>query len=663
MKLQILDFQEKKELKEKEEREKHAELERQQREMIQNFEIQKGIYVEKLRGKVWGENITASIRSPRNDSGGFNTIIGFEGPVKIERLREWTNRPELRFAEGKSDISGELAIVHDKNKEMSLHLNVNSSLKGVEVDLPEPFAKTKEGETAFSAQIDFLNNSERYEFLYGNELRVLMLSDEYFSISSIIELGDLDRRPAKELLAATGKFDIRGRVSKFDLDQWNAVLENYLKYSMEMQGESEGLEPTPASLNVEIGEFYLGSFAIESLKVQGERKWPFWELNIDSEMMAGLVKVPEEDAPIEMDLDYLRIAAKEENVTTQNAVAEAGEDNDEEERESVLADLDLERAIALNFSAKEFYLGEENYGSWTFNVVPVEKGISITDIRANVKGMQIGEASSGASFLWLKDGGRQSSQFVGTIHADNLADVFKAWDQEVLLESESARIDIDAQWNAAPDQVTLKTVKGLVILDVNKGSFNRGAGSDENAFLRLLALFNFDTLLRRLRLDFDDLASQGFSYDKIYGSLNFEDGNIFLTEPMIVESSSSVVQVAGMINVVDEKLDTEMVITLPFASNLAVATAVVAGLPTAVGIYLMGKLFKSQVDKASSINMQVVGDWVDPKIKISKIFDIDAAARKGRELEQKAKNRVNPEFHNDPIIENEVEQRLHPVQE
>ncbi|VUD59909.1 hypothetical protein TDB9533_02798 [Thalassocella blandensis] len=626
---------------------------------LMHYTTDKGVYAEKIRGRVWGEKINATIESPRNSSGGFNTVIGFKGPVEIAKLRTWTKRPELMFAEGKSPVQGKLSIIHDENKQMSLRLDVASRLKGVEVDLPQPFAKGKDTELPFSAQIEFLQDSEQYEFLYGDELRVLLLSDEYFSISSIIELGEFDSRKASDMLAATGKFDIRGRISKFDLDQWNAVLENYLSFSAEMLGESEEFEPTPATLDVAIDQFFLGSFAIDQLHVKGERKWPYWDLNIDSTLMAGLVRVPEEDAPIEMMLKYLRIESDEEPEQSL-PVSEASE---EAEKESVLADLDLDRAVALQFSADEFYLGDENYGSWKFNVEPIEKGIAINDIQATVKGMRIGDNNAGASFLWLKDGGKQSSQFVGTIHSNNLADVFKAWGQEVLLESESARIDIDAQWNAAPDQVTLKMVKGLIILDVNKGSFNRGAGSDENAFLRLLALFNFDTILRRLRLDFADLAAQGFSYDKIYGSLNFEDGNIFLTDPMIVESSSSVVQVAGVINVIDEKLDTEMVITLPFASNLAVATAVVAGLPTAVGIYLMGKLFKSQVDKASSINMQVVGDWEDPKIKISKIFDIDAAARKGRELEQKAKNKVSPEFHNDPILENELNERLHPVQE
>lgn len=636
-----------------------------------HYETTKGIYAKQLKTQVWGETILSSITSPRNASGGFDTRINFQGPVAIEKLREWTKRPELKFAEGKSEVSGSLTISQGEGRQgekpqaqerqTNIALHVASNLQGVKINLPAPFAKNAESKQALSGNILFANNSERYEFLYGDDLRVMMLSDEYFSISSVIELGKMERRPAREVLTASGRFDIKGSISTFDLDQWNNTLDQYLQYSAEMLGEADDFEPTPAKLNVAIDKFFLGSFAIDELRITGERKWPYWELHIDSQLMAGLVRVSEEDAPIELDLDYIKIEADDEGEEIASEEESTGEQ--QSKRESVLADLDLSRAVPLKFSAKQFVLGEEDFGSWNFDLQPVEHGIAVNNIRAKVKNMRIGESGLGANFLWMKDGNKHSSQFIGTIRADDLADVFSAWGQEELLESQSARIDIDAQWPAAPDEVTLKTVKGLIILDVAQGSFNRGAGSDENALLRLLALFNFDTILRRLRLDFADLAAAGFSYDKVYGSLNFEDGNIYLTEPMIVESSSSVIQVAGTIDVVNEKLDTEMVITLPFASNLAVATAVVAGLPTAVGIYLMGKMFKNQVDKASSLNLQVRGKWEEPKIKISKIFDLDAANRKGRELEQKAKHKVSPEFHDEAILENELEQRFTPIED
>lgn len=628
---------------------------------VLHYKTDKGVYADKLSGSVWGERISASVASPRNAQGGFDTEIGFRGPLAIEKLTAWTNRPELRFAEGKAEVDGKLEILQQGDGESEVKLTVASSLAGVAIDLPAPFKKASDELADFSGTIRFAEDREAFEFLYGEELRVLMLSDEYFSISSVIELGRFDPRPASEILSATGRFDIRGQLSKLELELWSEVLDKYLAYSNEMLGASDDAEPTPTELDVLIDKFYLGSFEIDQLRVKGKRQWPNWLLQIDSELMAGLVTVSEEDTPIQLDLDYVKIESDEDEGT--ETPVEGISTVEAQTEESVLADLDLSRAVALKFSTKELYLGEENYGQWSFNLNPIEQGIAINNIRAKVKNMRVGEEGVGANFLWLKDGNKQSSQFVGTIRSDNLADVFNAWGQEELLQSESARIDIDAQWNAAPDEVTLKMVKGLVILDVQQGSFNRGAGSDENALLRLLALFNFDTIVRRLRLDFADLAAQGFSYDKIYGSLNFEDGTIYLTEPMIVESSSSVVQVAGAIDVVNEKLDTEMVVTLPFASNLAVATAVVAGLPTAVGIYLMGKMFKSQVDKASSINMQVTGKWEDPKIKISKIFDIDAATRKGKELEKKAKNKVSEDFHTDPILENELEQRLPPVED
>jgi len=426
---------------------------------------------------------------------------------------------------------------------------------------------------------------------------------------------------------------------------------HYLKQSRPAASSETASDTTPAKFDLSIDKFLLGTFEVDNLHVVGERRSPFWALNIDSKLMAGKVLVPEDDRPIALDLDYLRIAGQQGDrpppgndtlyydELAHSGGTSVGDVREVALRESVLADIDLTRALALDFSAQEFSLGEANYGSWNFKLRPIDGGVVIHSIRATVKGMQIGNEKNGAEFTWLKNENGQSSQFTGSIAAKNLADVFEAWGQEKLMVSESAAIDIDAQWPGAPDQVTIKTVKGLVSLDVLKGSFTRGAGSDENALLRLLALFNFDTIIRRLRLDFSDLAAQGFSYDKVHGNLDFENGTIFLSDPLIVESSSSYVQLAGTIDVIDEKLDSEMVVTLPVASNMAVATAVVVGLPAALGVYVMSKLFKKQVDRASSINIEVKGKWEDPKIKVKKIFDIDAANRRGKEIKEKNSSR------------------------
>lgn len=600
------------------------------------YQTEKGIYADKLTGNIWGRPFDAAISSVPGAEG-KNTVIDFSGRVGIEDMFEWTQRPELKFSKGETTVLGNI-IIPGEGSSMPLEVNVSSPLVGVELKLPKPFYKPAKVPIKFNSKLRFFDDGEEYQFTFDKQLRLTVFNSREHVTSAKFEVNNFDPEVEGSLrLADTGVFNVAGRLNYFDLDVWIAAKDEYFAYVDQLNPLAEGEdEEDPLLVNVDVllDKFVLGSLEIDGFKVKGDRQYPFWLLDVESQVMAGRIVVPEDERPIGLDLKYLRFEDPEVDDVAANKKSKKRKLKRGELEPSVLADIDLARAVDIDFSAEEFSLGEESYGAWQFKLRVIEGGVVVHDIHATTRGMQIGTEEQGAEFVWLQDESGHSSQFTGQVVAGNLADVFEAWGQEKLLESKSANIDIDAHWPGAPDQVTLKTVEGIIKLDIVKGSFNRGAGSDENALLRLLALFNFDTILRRLRLDFSDLASEGFSYDTIRGNLDFKNGKIYLTEPLIVESSSSYVQVVGTIDVVKEKLDTDMVVTLPLASSAAFATAIIVNLPAAIGLYVMSKLFKKQLDRVSSMNVGVKGKWEDPKVKVKKIFDMDAAQRRGEEIKE-----------------------------
>ena len=252
--------------------------------------------------------------------------------------------------------------------------------------------------------------------------------------------------------------------------------------------------------------------------------------------------------------------------------------------------------------------------------------------QGSARGVDVGADDDGAEFIWLQNQAGNQSFFSGNIRTKGGGDVLEAWEFDKILDAESMNIDALVSWAGAPDEISLENIKGQILFDMEHGNFIRGAQQGENPLLRLIALFNFDTIARRLRLDFSDLAKEGFAFDKVSADFEFSDGKIFLHNPVLVESSSSKMQLAGIVDVVNEQLDAQLVVTLPVAGDLTLATALVAGLPAAVGVYIVSKIFRKQVDRVSSINYQVNGDWIDPKIKFKKIFDDSAARKKADEL-------------------------------
>jgi uncharacterized protein YhdP len=158
--------------------------------------------------------------------------------------------------------------------------------------------------------------------------------------------------------------------------------------------------------------------------------------------------------------------------------------------------------------------------------------------------------------------------------------------------------------------------------------------------LRLMAILNFDSLARRLRLDFSDLYKSGLAYDEISGKASFVPGTMTFTEPLSVKTPSSRLQMAGKLDLENEKIDARLIATLPVVGSYTFFTALVTGLPAAAGIYVASKLFKKQVDQATSISYSIRGDWSEPKMSFNRLFESEEDLMKSADTTEKVvKNR------------------------
>lgn len=576
------------------------------------YSSDKGLHTKNLTGRFWGEKVKAIIESPLTAEGARETKIKFNGRVAVEKLRAWTGRAELFFVNGKAPVEGQLIIPANKSSEKKLDIHLQTQLKGIALDLPAPVGKIASSEKPFEVHIELYKEEQFFNFIYDQWIRMQVRRGGSEINSAQILFGDAELEPE------SGFFDIAGRIGSFDLQEWNTAREKYFEYLQKNKNEGGAL-PLRFDLHVEHSNF--GNFIVEDLQVAGLGTEGDWTLFLDSEFLRGNVIAYDNDRPLFMRLEHLRFPKQEAEEPASEEVAP--EDESEVQapiNSSLLAKLDLKKAIPIDFSSKEISFGKENYGAWSFHLRPTEDGVRFENIVADVRGMKIGSKEQPAEFVWSQHEGNNASSFSGQLGTGNLGKVLDAWGQEKLMESTSASMTLTAKWPGAPDEMQLQGVEGLIVLNITDGNFVRGAKAGENPLLRLIALFNFDTLARRLRLDFSDLAKEGFAFDRVHGELHFAEGNIDLKTPLVVDSTSSRMQLTGNVDMIEEKLDTDLIVTLPVASNLAVLTAFSAGLPAGVGVYLVSKLFKKQVDRVSSINYSVTGDWDDPKIRVRKVL-------------------------------------------
>ncbi|MBZ1530430.1 hypothetical protein J3323_11320, partial [Leuconostoc mesenteroides] len=143
----------------------------------------------------------------------------------------------------------------------------------------------------------------------------------------------------------------------------------------------------------------------------------------------------------------------------------------------------------------------------------------------DLKGLHI-DGSGG----WEWEPGSSSSWYKGRLDGKNLGDVLKAWGFAPTVTSRDFRMDVDGRWPGSPAWVSLNRYSGSLDAALRSGQFVEVEGSAQA--LRVFGLLNFNSIGRRLRLDFSDLFSKGLAYDRVKGLLVASEGVYVTREPI-----------------------------------------------------------------------------------------------------------------------------------
>jgi uncharacterized protein YhdP len=194
-------------------------------------------------------------------------------------------------------------------------------------------------------------------------------------------------------------------------------------------------------------------------------------------------------------------------------------------------------------------------------------------------------------------------------------------DVKKLIESNRANFASELSWLGNPYSVSMENLDGKVDFKIKQGRFIRADASASNALMRLMGIFNFDTWIRRLKLDFSDVYSSGMAYDEITGELGFNKGLVQFNAPVIVRTPSSKMQMQGEVNFTENTINTRLTVNLPVLDNLTFIAAVSAGLPVAAGVFVASRLFEKQFDQMTSVNYHVVGALDNPSVQFKQVSD------------------------------------------
>lgn len=173
----------------------------------------------------------------------------------------------------------------------------------------------------------------------------------------------------------------------------------------------------------------------------------------------------------------------------------------------------------------------------------------------------------------------------------------------------SANLEGELSWAGPPTKLDYASLAGNLKLDAAGGQFNKlepGVG-------RLLGIVSLQSLPRRISLDFRDVFSEGFAFDKLQGSFAVAHG-VMETRDLQIQGPAARVLMNGSANLARETQDLK--VRVQPALSETVATGVLLVNP-AVGAaaWVMNKVFGNPLDKAFAFDYSVTGSWVDPTVE------------------------------------------------
>lgn len=520
------------------------------------------------------------------------------GGLEVPDLGIWLDDAMLQSLDGSIDYAAKLKIHADY-----VDLDIDTDLTGLELPFSYPLEKESDEIWPVNVKLTFDN----YNQTWINSTIDSRFSAAFLLQDSVIEKGQISTGLNAELPGESGVY-FKLDLDRIDADDWQEhiedIVELYESYVPAVVTGNPTFDEQIKEMTLTASEMIYFDEPWNRAEVLGARTQEGWIASFTAKEVQGTFGWGhEEDAPMIVDIDFVKVTSDE--------VPEG----EEEVFVDLLEDYDPVEIPAAIIQVKRFILDERDLGGWTTQLKPVPDGVLISNIEGLVTGINVtGEME------WINRNGEQSTKLFSQAKLSNLGDVLAKWDLTRDVMTETGTLNLDLNWKGSPLGFELPRLEGIVDLDFRNGAI-LNVDQDYDS-LKLLSIFNFSLIMRRLAFDFRDIVQDGIGFDSITGKIKFDDGMLVLAKPIVVDGTSTKLKLGGQYDLNSDALDFEMVFTIPLSGTLPFA-ALIAGLSpqVAVAVFVTERLMNNELEKFSSAKYEIKGTSEKPTYRLLKAFD------------------------------------------
>jgi uncharacterized protein (TIGR02099 family) len=524
-----------------------------------------GVKLENITAQLLGGPVLISSTSTADGSMRVSAL----GKIDLDHVRARDGLSDaspawLRYLQGGTEWQ---ANAHLNNGMMQV--TVESTLRGITSNLPEPFSKTAPDTSApFRFERKAISSEkDRLIFSYGSTASAKIARSRDGAGKFQIETGTINLGATSRYSTDKAGVSVTGALPTLNLDRWRNVL-------VQLKDEPE-LSPNVAHVHVHIGAVDFLGKRFHDLTLNADKKDGMWHSAVVGNEINGEVRWdPSANGKVVARLHRLAIPA--------DSFSKSAIDVQKRQQSKTLPTLDV--------SVETFLIGDKQLGKLELIAAQEEQGwrvekLRVTSPHSSIMLRGLSQSRAGSALV----------QADVTLEATDIGKFLTHLGIPERVKRGSGKLEGTLSWYGNPLSIDYPTLSGAFKLNAKRGEFPKF----EPGIGRLFGIFNLQTFPRRITLDFYDVFSEGLAFDDISGEVKIARGQAS-TEGLRIEGPSAKIVMNGEMNLETEtqKLHIKVNPSYGLAAPVVGMASVIAN--TALQ------------NPATSKEYNITGSWADP---------------------------------------------------
>lgn len=513
------------------------------------------------------------------------TDLRFEGEIGVDYLHHLVHHPIFSFMQGRFIVTGLWTVYPDKPDTDKLYLN--SSLVGLALHLPQPLGKSLTEIVPLSITINF-SPQHRMDFdvNYAQKVKGIFSLQQNWVTNGEFRIG-------KGLIKKSNAsgLKISGVLPELNVNEWQKVWSQWPKE----QGDVS-LLASLKDVNLSIGKMLISDLVYPNVNFYLHLNTPQeWAFNVQQKDISGNFIYNWKKNSLAARIGKLHIE------TLQSSFAGA----------SNTRTIKIENIPNLDFKIESLLYRGNDIGKLSFQSITKP---GVWSLKTGT--LQTPEYELRFNGDWTAQNDKNTSSLDAQLHVAHLKNALQRWDITPVVDAHYSQVSFSGTWADAFYAAALKKLNGQMNLVVKDGHISHLDRETEQklGLGKLLSILSLQTIPRRLKLDFSDLAQEGYTFDIFKGNFQINKG-VMRTDDSYIEGPVAFGRMSGKLDLVNQLYDLDLRIFPYVTASLPLVATIAGGPVVGVAAWAVSNLASKGVQKVSGYTYKISGPWLNPVVQ------------------------------------------------